>query len=95
MHLTQTKIYHYTIGDGDRMTYLESIFTKYDFVLTNLLKIEAELCKSKQLQRPSVNFANVLHKAFTLIDPGSINKIDNLTFFFMHLGSERVKAECM
>ncbi len=30
--------------------------------------------------------------AFTLVDPESIKKIDNLTVFFMHLGSARVEA---
>jgi len=39
-----------------------------------------------------LNFTNVLRAAFTLVDPKSIKKIDNLTVFFMLLGSAHVKA---
>ncbi len=39
-----------------------------------------------------VNFINVLHTAFTLVDPKSVKKIDNLTVFFTLLGSASVKA---
>jgi len=41
---------------------------------------------------PGVNFINILHTAFTLVDPNSLNKIDNLTVFFTLLGSACVKA---
>ena len=41
---------------------------------------------------PGVNFINVLHTAFTLVDPESVKKIDNLTVFFMLLGSPSIKA---
>jgi len=37
-------------------------------------------------------FINVLSTAFTLLDPKSVKKIDNLTVFFMLLGSESIKA---
>jgi hypothetical protein len=30
-----------------------------------------------------VNFINILHTAFTLVDPKSVKKIDNLTAFFL------------
>ncbi len=56
------------------MTFLESIFAKYDFVFTNLFENEAEFCKSTQLQQPRVNSTNVLLEVFTLIDPKSIKK---------------------
>ncbi len=39
-----------------------------------------------------VNFTNVLLTAFTLKEPESVKKIDNLTVFFMHLGSAPIKA---
>ncbi len=42
--------------------------------------------------RPAVNFINVLCTAFTLIDPESVKKIDNLTVLFTLLGSARVIA---
>jgi len=41
-----------------------------------------------------VNFTNVLRAAFTLIDPESVKKIDNLTEFFTLLGYACVKAVC-
>jgi len=41
------------------------------------------------LSLPGVNFINVLHTTFTLVDPESVKKIDNLTVFFMLLGSAR------
>jgi len=41
-----------------------------------------------------VNFINVLGAAFTLVDPESVKKIENLTVFFMLPGSGRVKAVC-
>jgi len=34
----------------------------------------------------------VLHAAFTLLDPESVKKIDNLTVFFTLLGSGHIKA---
>jgi hypothetical protein len=40
----------------------------------------------------SVNFINVLRTAFALIDPESVEKIDNLTVFFTLLGSAGVKG---
>jgi len=39
-----------------------------------------------------VNFTNILHAAFMLVDPERVKKIDNLTVFFTLLGSSRVKA---
>jgi len=42
--------------------------------------------------RSSVNFTNILRAAFTLADPESVKKIDNLTVFSTLLGSARVKA---
>jgi len=39
---------------------------------------------------PGVNFTNILRPAFTLVDPESLKKIDNLTFFYMLLGSARI-----
>ncbi len=41
---------------------------------------------------PGVNFTNVLHAAFTLVDPEIVKKIDNLTVFFTLLRSVSVKA---
>ncbi len=41
---------------------------------------------------PGVNFTNILCAAFTLVDPESIKKIDNLTVFFTLQGSACVKA---
>jgi len=41
---------------------------------------------------PGVNFINILHAAFTLVDPKSIKKIDNLTVIFTILGSSQRKA---
>ncbi len=41
---------------------------------------------------PGVNFFNILHTAFALVDPKSVKKIDNLTVFFTLLGSASVKA---
>ena len=41
---------------------------------------------------PGFDFINVLREAFTLVDPKSVKKIDNLTVFFTLLGSLRVKA---
>jgi len=39
-----------------------------------------------------VNFTNSLRAAFTLVDFESVKKIDNLTVFFMLLGSAPSKA---
>ena len=41
---------------------------------------------------PGLNFINVLRTAFTLVDPKSIKKIDDLTVFYTLLGSTGVKA---
>ncbi len=41
-----------------------------------------------------VNFINVLQAAFTLTDPKSAKKTDNLTVFFALLGSSGAKAAC-
>jgi len=41
---------------------------------------------------PGVNFINILCTAFTLVDPKSIKKIDNLNVFLTLLGSGCVKA---
>ncbi len=41
---------------------------------------------------PGVNFINILLEAFTLVDPKSVKKIDNLSVIFTHLGSVSVKA---
>jgi len=41
---------------------------------------------------PGLNFINVLHTAFTLVDPKSVKKIDNLIVIFTLLGSVSVKA---
>jgi len=41
---------------------------------------------------PGVNFTNVLHAAFTLVDPEIVKKIDNLTVFFTLPGSAHLKA---
>ncbi len=35
------------------------------------------------------SFTNVLHEAFMLVDPKSVKKFENLTVFFMLLGSAR------
>jgi len=39
-----------------------------------------------------VNFTNILHAAFRLVDLENVKKIDNLTVFFTLLGSACVKA---
>jgi len=39
-----------------------------------------------------VNFINVLQAAFTLIDPKSVKKIDNLPVFFALLGPAQVNT---
>jgi len=41
---------------------------------------------------PGVNYINILHADLTRADPKSTKKTDNLTVFFTHFGSERVKA---
>jgi len=41
---------------------------------------------------PGVDFINILRTAFTLVDPKSVKKIDNLTVFFTLLGSACQKA---
>jgi len=46
------------------------------------------------LQRPGVNFINVLQAAFALTDPNSNKNTDNLTIFFALLGLARLKAAC-
>jgi hypothetical protein len=38
------------------------------------------------------NFINILSTDFTLVDPECVKKIDNLTVFFMLLGSVQIKA---
>jgi len=38
------------------------------------------------MESPTVNFTNVLHKAFMLVDPESVKKIENLTVFFNDSG---------
>jgi len=45
-------------------------------------------------QQPGVNFTNVLRAAFTLINPESVKKIENLTVSFTLLGSALIKAVC-
>jgi hypothetical protein len=40
--------------------------------------------------RSGVNFINVLRAAFTLVDPESIKKIENLTVFFTLLESAHI-----
>jgi len=42
---------------------------------------------------PGVNINNILHAAFMGADPKSTKKTDNLTAFFVLLGSAHVKAE--
>jgi len=54
-----------------------------------LLYEKVELKKLMKLT-PIGNFINILRAAFTLIDPKSITKIDNLTVIFMLSGSLRV-----
>jgi len=44
------------------------------------------------LLSPGVNFINIQHTAFLLVDPKSVKKIDNLTVFFTLLESASVKA---
>jgi len=44
------------------------------------------------LIRLGFNFIDVLRTAFTLVDPKSVKKIDNLTVSFTLLGSASVKA---
>ncbi len=45
--------------------------------------------------RPGVNFTNILHTAFTLVDPKSIKKIQlSHQYLFTLLGFESVKAAC-
>ncbi len=44
------------------------------------------------IMTPGVNFINIQRTAFTLVDPKSVKKIDNLTVFFTLLGSASVKA---
>ncbi len=41
---------------------------------------------------PGVNFINILRAAFLSADPESAKKTDNLTVFFVLLGSASVKA---
>ncbi len=43
---------------------------------------------------PSVNFTNVLRAAFAHANHESAKKIDDLTVFFVLLGSARAKAAC-
>jgi hypothetical protein len=43
---------------------------------------------------PGFDFINVLREAFTILDPKSVKKIDNLTVFFTLLGSAHVIAKC-
>jgi len=43
---------------------------------------------------PGVKFINVPRAAFTLVDPKSAKKIDNLTVFYTLYGSSRAKAAC-
>jgi len=49
-------------------------------------------CQTSRVAKSSVNFINILQAAFTRTDPNSAKKTDNLTAFFVHLGSARVKA---
>jgi len=67
--------------------------TGYKPVLCKVLFLHNVLLNPKRKrQRDGVNFTNILLAAFTLIDPESVKKIDNLTVFLMLLGSTRVKA---
>jgi len=43
---------------------------------------------------PGVNFINILLATLMLVDPERVKKIENLTIFFMLLGSASVKAVC-
>jgi hypothetical protein len=45
-----------------------------------------------EIKNPGVNFINILRTAFTIVDPESIKKIDNVTVFLTLLGSGRVKV---
>ncbi len=65
-----------------------NIVLKHNFLLSKSFKLVLKESKS----RSGVNFINVLCTAFTLVDPKSVKKIDNLTVFFTLLGSARVKA---
>jgi len=51
-------------------------------------------CKMLMKLTPGVNFIKILCTSFMLVDPKSIKKIDNLSIFFMLLGSAHVKAVC-
>ena len=46
----------------------------------------------KKIMNSVVNFTNFLQAAFTLADPKSAIKLLNLSVFFAHLGSSRIKA---
>ncbi len=50
------------------------------------------VCRTLMKLSLGVNFTNVLRAAFTLVDPKSVKKIDQLTVFFTLLGSACVKA---
>ena len=57
------------------------------------LCIKAE-CKTLMKLSPGVNFINVIHTSFILVDPKIEKKIDNLTVIFTQLGSACIKAVC-
>ncbi len=70
---------------------VSAAFSSYILALVkNLYKKWARIMLMKLT--PGLNFINVLLTAFTLADPKSVKKIDNLTVFFTLLGSACVKA---
>ena len=67
----------------------------YSYMNVELSAVCVSVCvreRESLWQRPGLNFINVLCTAFTLVDPESVKKIDNLTVFFTLLGSACVKA---
>ncbi len=50
------------------------------------------ICFSEDLKRPGINFIKILRAAFSLADLKSAKKTENLTVFFVILGSGHVKA---
>jgi hypothetical protein len=47
-----------------------------------------------QMATTGIDFTNILHPAFTHVDPKSIKMTDELTVFFALLGSACIKAAC-
>jgi len=64
------------------------------FSLSWIYSYNVKLLTIGTIEPAGVNFINILHTAFRLVDHKSIKKIDNLTVFFTLLGSASVRAVC-